>query len=500
MCQIHAIYTFAGCEDGATTPVFSSNDPAVGYGNCLIAADAGRAKPVQVVKSGKRGEQPMIWIPRALAILLAALLVPRAAEAQEGADFTVHDVTFSASYYSQRFPGNFATLDEVFQGGSKSVTAATNIGWTYSSTDFLMNVGSTSLLGVRLDPNSRPRNWNESVSAALSGKLSRRWLGSVGANAAVMNFDESLFATPEVQRIAATGANHVELASAVLKNETTDPQLLNIGGFNPDLTQQRFLFGRRMAYSGVDGGVAYKATPRLMYSASASVGTIRHLDHPADDIDFTAARAVTLGVGAGVRYSLSPRTELAFDVNLRRGGHAFDGFDSSGLSAHVTLSKTLRRWWFFEVSGGGAAEDANPGTNQSFVYSGAVGLKTSSQTLMASYGHSIDDPYVVAIGSGLYADALTAGWYWDPPRSNWAVSASYADGRSHFLGLTTVVTTAVAGTVTRHIGENFGVSGQYSTSRVGSKRYVIEGRRYQLDQTGVRASFQWFPGGNRRRQ
>jgi hypothetical protein len=110
------------------------------------------------------------------------------------------------------------------------------------------------------------------------------------------------------------------------------------------------------------------------------------------------------------------------------------------------------------------------------------------------YDRHLSDGYVLALGPTSSAfTTVSAAWHWRRPQSLWWADSTF----SHFIdappGQPAPHTWLGDGTIGRFVGDHYAVVAMYSAGRMGSRRYVQDGRQYQLAQSGARVSFQWYP-------
>src|SRR5262249_2399389 len=104
-----------------------------------------------------------------------------------------------------------------------------------------------------------------------------------------------------------------------------------------------------------------------------------------------------------------------------------------------------------------------------------------------------DDPYGVAVASLEHARTLTGTWYYARPGSPWWTTTAASQLIAIYRGVPGTNTWSVSQIIGRRINRNYSIVLQYASGRVGAKRYIQDGRQYQLEQTGIRASFIWSP-------
>jgi len=110
----------------------------------------------------------------------------------------------------------------------------------------------------------------------------------------------------------------------------------------------------------------------------------------------------------------------------------------------------------------------------------------------------MDDPYALALGALQHVTSLTATWHYGQLGNPWSVDSMYTQLLPVYKGVPGTNTWTVTETLTRRLGRNYAVLVQYTMGRVGAKRYIQDGRQYQLEQSGIRTTFSWSPSAGSR--
>jgi hypothetical protein len=112
---------------------------------------------------------------------------------------------------------------------------------------------------------------------------------------------------------------------------------------------------------------------------------------------------------------------------------------------------------------------------------------------MGAYNRTMDDPYAVALAALIHETSYTVAWHYGHLGRPWSLDSSYTQLKPLYNGVPPTNTWNITETFERRLGQNYGILVQYTMGRVGAKRYIQDGRQYQLQQTGIRTSFTWSP-------
>ena len=200
--------------------------------------------------------------------------------------------------------------------------------------------------------------------------------------------------------------------------------------------------------------------------------------------------AISESAAASATYTVSNRTLIGFGTEYIRSDSP--QFKVSGNSGSASLTRIQRRW-FYSVSAGFAENRSGNERHQTITFGSGIGIKTRSHVVVGTYDRGIGDRYIGALGTPWFVDTINAAWHWRPFRANWWVDSVFVDRRAITTGLATTNTWEQRETLTRSIGRHFMIAGDWTVGRVGARRYVQAGRRYQLAQNAYRVSLTWLP-------
>ena len=103
--------------------------------------------------------------------------------------------------------------------------------------------------------------------------------------------------------------------------------------------------------------------------------------------------------------------------------------------------------------------------------------------------------YLSALGpASAYFQSSGVSWYWSPRRAQWWAQSGFSQYRDQPPGHIEAPTSwDASATLGRVLGRSYVLSFSYTMARTGARRYIFEGRHYQLHETGARVSFAWNP-------
>ncbi|MBZ5595209.1 MAG: hypothetical protein LAP39_23440 [Acidobacteriia bacterium] len=340
----------------------------------------------------------------------------------------------------------------------------------------------------------KTRTWGDALSFIYSRNLASKWTMNFSGSAQIMNFDEALFAESTLTQIASTAITFDDLAGSIIQGKSSDPQLNNTayGSLHPDGGIQTFLFGQRTANAGAQATLTYARSPRLSVSFIAGGMFVRHLKDPSDPAGFIYPKVNSTAAGINATYSLSPRTQVGVSANMVRS-EFLGATNLTTNSFSGSISRTMSRRWFMQASLGLGSETLGSDRHLNNRYSAGVGFKTFSHTALIAYERGLDDPYAVTLATLEHTSGLTGTWHYARPGSPWWTNSSFSQLVAIYRGVPGTNTWLVSQTVGRRISRNCSFVVQYTAARVGAKRYILDGRQYQLEQTGIRTTFIWTP-------
>jgi hypothetical protein len=427
---------------------------------------------------------------RAVAGLAFLGAAPQATAQTADQGLRLEGLSFSQTYLFQGVPSGVTTFDDVFLGSGTRVTGAAKIKWTRIRPRSFLLVQALPSYGSLLG-DTKARTWDEAFSFSYSRVLASRWTMNWSGAAQVMNFDEALFAESTLTQIASSPINFENLTGAIFQGKSSDPELNSIAqdALHPDRGLQGFLLGRRTANGSVNGRLTYTYSPRLSLSVVAGSALTRHLKDSSDPAGAFYPKLNSMAVGMNATYALSPRTQVGASANATHSEVASETLTTDSLSTFI--NRMMSRRWFVQASLGLGSETYGHQRHLDNRYSAGLGFKTFSHTALVVFDRGFDDPYGVTLAALEHTRTLTGSWHFDRPGSSWWTTTAASQLVAIYRGVPGTDTWSVSQIVGRRINRNYSIVVQCTAGRVGAKRYIQEGRQYQLEQTGIRASFIW---------
>jgi hypothetical protein len=404
----------------------------------------------------------------------------------------VEGLSVSGTYFAQGVPSGIATYGDVFLGSGMSVTGAATIKYTRTSAKSFLQLRALPTYGSRFG-DMHTRTWDQAVSFAYSRILGSKWTMNWSGAGQIMNFDDALFADSTLTQLASNPINFENLSGAILRGNSSDPALNSTayGSLHPDQSIQDFLLGHRTANAGAQATLTYAHSERLSVSFIAGGMLVRHLKDPSDPSGFAYPKLNSAATGINATYSLSPRTQVGVSANMVRSELDSTRLTSNALSG--SISRDMSRRWFVQASLGFGSQSIGVDRHLNNRYSAGLGFRTFSHTAFLAFDRGLDDPYAVALATLEHARGLTGTWHYARPGSPWWINSTFSQLVAIYRGVPGTNTWLMAQTVGRRISRNYSIVLQGTAGRVGAKRYIQDGRQYQLEQTAIRTSFIWSP-------
>ena len=409
---------------------------------------------------------------------------------QEGV--RIQSVSVSETYFTQAVPDGIVTYGDVFLGKALSLTESASINWKRTRSKSFWNFRFLPVFGNRFGDRSS-NSWNGSFNLSYNRRLASKWIVDFTAGGQIMNFDESIFGPSVMHEVASSGASYDDLSSALLKGTSSDPQLTSIasGALRPNQKLETFLFGQRTANGGGQVALTYARSARVSLSFNAGGTMVRHLNADSDPVGFYYPEAKSINAAVALNYSMSPRMGMSFSGNYTDAQSPI--ISSTVRSFHAGFNRTMSRRWFMQASIGIGSRISSNANHLDGMYSVGLGFKTFSHTALVALDRMMDDPYAFAIAELQHTRQITGSWHYSHPGNPWWVDGEFSHLIAIYRGVPGTLTWSVTGKVGRRLGRSYAVMVEATGGHVGAKRYIFEGRQYQLHQTGIRTTFAWSP-------
>lgn len=378
-----------------------------------------------------KGVQPRMFL-RAAVTTLAGLLSAGAvwAQQQPAGGETATELPrsgwyiFNASAYTGYMhsalpqPGLNSLLGTVPLGSDMQNGAALSVGWRHfrnrSSVSLTYNPSYYGL--VR---NSEWSALNHSLSLRATSTFAYKWDAEFAATGTVRSLDGFLFTPSAVSAFVSapsTAANRAAPTGAALAESP--------------LTA--VLYSSRVLNSSLNGSLKYRYSPRLSVHFEASGSRTQPLSsgQPAGASSHGIVQRLTSGsAGAGLSYSLSPKTDLG--VEASEGRYQSDLVDAYLTKVSGTVGHRFGMHW--SLQGGGGAAEVRPlqvrgpvSQGLQIVAHGSAAYRILSQSFLATVDRTPTSLYGIAGG---YTLSTGGAWQWRRPGSAWEVSANLRQQR-----------------------------------------------------------------------
>jgi hypothetical protein len=350
---------------------------------------------------------------------------------QPASGFRLYSITGYASYGSLLpvLYGNQpqSGVSSKIEGGGSAA-----LGWSAS--------GPTTNLSLTFAPSfvSRPGvdtayslNSGLNLDTSMSTRLSPKWSLRFSVLGRFNDLEQSLFLPSSLTTIAEVPSNSQDWATALSAGKyAANSPITSLVTAAPvvDSPARTILYGDRILTVGLGTGWVYTVSPRL--TIAASVNATRTQSVPFDTSNNIPRPSALLsqstsGSGEiGLSYALSPRSSVSIAASSTRSMSKYQ--DAYVTTATASFSRLLSQQWFISVNGGAGyltsiRQTSGLPTGVQYTAGGSLGFKTTAHALVASYAHTISDPY----GLGAQNGQITSGsWTWARPRAKWYLQAS----------------------------------------------------------------------------
>ena len=384
-------------------------------------------------------------------------------------------------------------------GAEEYVGAAASLGWYHRGPNGQFSVSYSASYDRRLHYVDLS-GLSQFLSFQGVRRISRRWDYSMGGAVSDLDYAQFLFTPNLFSQFASTPGTFQDLSEALLEGKYTSSQLASLLTGAPvlDTPARSLLFGNRVFNASITNSLTYHATGRLSISASAGVNRVQHLpDDSSAQLhqDYLIAQSTGGTAALGATYALSPRTFL--EGNMATGRSFTSLEDAYSSRATVGLGHIMGQHWYLNVNGGAGfitrvrSTYALPNGPQA-VGAASLGYRANAHTFMASYAHTLADPY--GLGAGSTAVAMGA-WNWYLPGRSWSLMNSVAQEelQASYGRASAVMYSAGLGHSMSH---NLSLRIQYSFVYSDGHWPGYVGDLTSLSRNNARISLSWTPGIN----
>lgn len=314
--------------------------------------------------------------------------------------------------------------------------------------------------------------FNQTFGANWTHKLTARMTNSLNFGASEQSLDQTLFNQTPFGELASTPTTFQDLTDEILKGNFTNNQIASLLTGTPIASSpaQTLIFGNRVLGLTLSDSLSWAYSDRLSFNFNVGASRAQHLPNFQDNNQLYGRQSYLLShymsgnAGVGASYALSPRTTIGFNAGTSRSFSGLANYYTTNASG--SLSHVFNPRWFGSVQAGFGQIIENKSTFNSlstgphYTAGASLGYTHITQTILASYSHSVSSSF--GLGAA-YGDTANLAWGYHPLASPWSVSASAADER--FVGgtlgghLNAVV--AQVG-ISRRLSRHFFTSAQYA--------------------------------------
>lgn len=457
---------------------------------------------------GERAEVRGLRIARCWpAAVAAALLVSglgqgaRAQSLEDRGGFALRQASLSTGYAFVDLPpitlGGVVPNEVLEEDLLTSGTVAID-GWKVTNrTRYTLNAFGIYSTRARRAQLSAPGG---DISFGLSHAVGNKWRFDVGSATSITSANRWAFQDSQARQSVEGASSFDDLAGRTGFPRSQHPDPREAVLFIP--VGQSFtagdLHGERSIASSVQANATYTSSPRFSAFFRGGGSTVRRISSNRDlDTAFPSVDATNERAGFGFNYARSERSQLSFSV---------DWTQTSGITADQLVSATVgygwtgRKWFMMATLGAGARPfDTTIGgdyaavvsSKPAFTYSGAIGYKFGTQTLLVQYDRAASDNFGhggrnVVTGFEGHVETIGGSWAWQPPRGRWTTQANLSLVRrpGNFSYINAWLGTVGMG---RQVSPNLRLMGEFLFDRHGSRAF--EG--FHLTRQAVRLNVVW---------
>jgi hypothetical protein len=409
----------------------------------------------------------------------------------------IYEVSIFSGYSTSAFPfggGGIPTGNDAALNSDVNYGASASVGWQHhrERTSFSVRY-SASYSG--LVHYSAADGFSEGLTLGVSRQMSPKWTFSLSASGQdatliqVLNEPTSLSVTSQLSSdfgdfAAAFGLGSYstsEAASAILGAPVVQAPIRSL-----------LLGNKVLSYSGTTG-VTYAYSRHLNFHVSAFGSGGESRAAPFNGVpgtNFVLPAGFGADAGMSLLYSLSPRTDLAFNVDVDRLQNRFQtGYTST---ADVSVGRKMGMHWFARVYAGATYTEITQQSSGTAlplqaIGGASLGVKTHENTFVASYNRSASDSYGEFIGT---YSTLSGTWSWRRPGSRLGVFANYGEQQITNTGFESFSGWQAAAGFNERLTDNTGMSAQYIYSKTAG---TYLGATSDFSVQSVRLTMSWYP-------
>jgi hypothetical protein len=411
--------------------------------------------------------------------------------------FRLYGVSAFTGYSTTAYPlglGQTAPAGVQDLGGSINYGVSASFGWQLHrrKTNLTMLYSGTYTGVTRY---SDLNALSHSFSVTASRQFTTKWTFTMTGTAQDSTLAEYMQQPSALSVLSQLPASFTDLAAAFSVGQFSDAQIASAltGASMMESPARGLLLGNRvLSYSG-NVGLTYAHSSRLsLHFASLSAGGQNRSGGQSGipQEKYVLPRSLGMNAGMGLSYSLSPRTQVGFNVEE---GRVVNGYQNAySTNSTVSVGRKMGMHWFLRVRGGGSITQMTQNTygtpaSRQVIGGSSIGFQTYTQTLVASYDRTSADAYGFAVGTNTTA---TGSWSWRRPGSRWSIFASGGQNQIRNTGFASLSGWEASGGISGRLNAHSTLSAQYVYFN-SQGNYV--GNLNSMIAHSVRLSLGWNP-------
>jgi hypothetical protein len=380
-------------------------------------------------------------------------------------------------------------------GGDTTYGASASVGWQLHRAKTNVSVLYSGSYGGEVrysNLNAYDQSLSLSANRMLTPKLTFTLTASGGDN----SLAQYLFQPSSLSVLTQTPATFDDLAAAVAVGQFSNSQVASMltGAPLMQLPGRTVLAATRILSYSAQAGLEYALSSRmrLHFAGFAAAGQNRLAGDQQNTApaNYVMPRSLGANAGIGMTYSLSPRTDVGWDVSANRTVNHYQS--AYVTSATASFGRKMGMHWFLRMQGGGTYTDITEQTigrakASQIIGGGSLGFQTHAHTLTATYNRTATDNFGFAVGT----ITMTSGaWNWRRAGSRWGLSASFSQQQTRNAGFASLSGWEAGGGIVTNLNSHMTLSGQYV--------YLHDGGDYAgvfntFSVQSVRLSLGWAP-------
>jgi hypothetical protein len=337
--------------------------------------------------------------------------------------------------------------------------------------------------------------YSQSLSLRADRQLSPKWSFSLSATGQDATLMQVLNEPSAVNVTSPLLSNFNDFAAAfgLGSYSTAQAASMILGAPVLQTPLRTLLLGNKvLTYSG-NGGLAYAYSRHLSFHASSFASGGQNRSAALDGVpqtNYVLPRSFGADAGMSWSYSPSPRTDLGFNVDANRLQNHFQNAYTS--TATASVGRKMGMHWFSRIYGGATLTQVTqqlsgtPETRQA-VGGASIGIKTYTDSFVASYDRSAFDTYGSIVGT---YTTLSGTWNRRRPGSRLSTFASFGEQQVSNTGFESFSGWQASGGLSEHLTATTTLSAQYVYFRTAGS-YL--GTSSSLSVQSVRLSMSWSP-------